>query len=65
MDVAAIILFELFEIDGTPYKILNKEIIDYYGNSGTVDFAVLTKEVKINIIENMSTNLTPRIWTDL
>ncbi len=58
MDVAAKILFELFEIDGTPYRILNKEIIDYYGNSGTVDFAVLTKEEKIDIIENMSTKLT-------
>ena len=58
MDVAANILFELFKIDGTPYRILNKEIIDYYGNSGTVDFAVLTKEEKIDIIENMSTKLT-------
>ncbi len=58
LDVAAKILFELFEIDGTPYRILNKEIIDYYGNSGTVDFAVLTKEEKIDIIENMSTKLT-------
>ena len=58
LDVAANILFELFKIDGTPYRILNKEIIDYYGNSGTVDFAVLTKEEKIDIIENMSTKLT-------
>ncbi len=58
MDVAANILFELFKIDGTPYRILNKEIIDYYGNSGTVDFAVLTKEEKIDMIENMSTKLT-------
>ncbi len=58
MDVAANILFELFKIDGTPYRILNKEIIDHYGNSGTVDFAVLTKEEKIDIIENMSTKLT-------
>ena len=58
LDVAANILFELFKIDGTPYRILNKEIIDYYGNSGTVDFAVLTKEEKIDMIENMSTKLT-------
>lgn len=58
LDVAANILFELFKIDGTPYRILNKEIIDHYGNSGTVDFAVLTKEEKIDIIENMSTKLT-------
>ena len=58
LDVAANILFELFKIDGTPYRILNKEITDYYGNSGTVDFAVLTKEEKIDMIENMSTKLT-------
>ena len=57
--MAAEILFEIFEIEGTPYRVLNKEIIDYYGNSGTVDFAVLTLEKKLNIIENMSTKLTP------